>query len=242
MLMLLTFTSHIVLACSYIKEPMVKFNPQEYVFYGEVVAVVGPIKSSKILRDAWGLKLKVTHGFNLPNNFDNHFEVYPLGMTNACEKTGISSEALQRFYTIGSKVRVVGVEDTWFDSKSADKIIRLFITEMNSGLIARNDMNDGFDSTIEAVYDYKKDKTHSRSDQDKAAIFYSDSWLGDFELRKDLIRLQEAKKEAERFTILQRLSDYSYYHIDYEQLLKNYIQDKKWVNQLLMERAQKTVR
>ena len=52
MLMLLTFTSHIVLACSYIKEPMVKFNPQEYVFYGEVVAVVGPIKSSKILRDA----------------------------------------------------------------------------------------------------------------------------------------------------------------------------------------------
>jgi uncharacterized FlgJ-related protein len=128
----------------------------------------------------------------------------------------------------------VGFEADQFDSKSADGTIRLSITEMNGGLIARNDVRDGFDSTVESVYDYKKDKTHSRSAQDKASVFYYYSWLGDFELRKDLIRLRDAKKESERFTILKRLSDYSYYKIVYARLVRNHIQNKKLVNQLLM--------
>jgi hypothetical protein len=229
--------AHTGLACSFITEPIVKFIPLEYVFFGEVVGFVGPIKSNRILRDAWGLKLKVTHGFHLPNKSGDYFEVYPLGLTNACEKTGTSQESLKSFYPFGSKVRVVGFEATQFDSKSADGTIRLSLTEMNGGLVARNDINDGFDSAVESVYDYKQDETHTRAAQDKASVFYYYSRLGDFELRKDLIRLRDAKKESERYAILKRLSDYSYYRIDYAQLVKNHIQDKKLVNQLLILRS-----
>lgn len=225
--------AHTGLACSFITVPMVKFIPQEYVFFGEVAEFTGPIRSSKVLREAWGLKVRITYGFYLPNKSGDYFEVYPLGLTNACEMTGTSKEALERFYPIGSKVRVIGVEATQFDSKSADGTIRLTLTEMNGGLVSRNDINDGFNSTVESDYDYKKDKAHARSAQDKASVFYYFSWLGDFELRKDLIRLRDTEKESERFAILKRLSDYSYYHLDYPQLVKNHIQTKELVNQLL---------
>jgi hypothetical protein len=215
---------------------MITFLRDEYVFFGEVTGFVGPIKSSRILEDAWGLKVRISHGFNLPNRSGDYFEVYPLGLTNACEKTGTSQEALNEFYPPGSKVRVVGMKAVQFDSIATDGTIRLSLTEMNGGLVARNDLNDGFDSTVESVYDYKKDKAHTRSAQDQAAVYYYYSWLGDFELRKDLIRLQNSTKESERFTILKRLSDYSYYHIDYERLVKSHIQNRKLINRLLRRR------
>ena len=221
------------LACTYFTEPMVKFIPQEYVFLGEVAGFVGPIRSNKIFRDAWGLRVRVTHEFNLPKKSGDHLEVYPLGLTNACEYTGTSQEALKEFYPTRSKVRVVGIESSLFDSRSADGTIRLELTEMNGGLAARNDSNDGFDTTAITVYDYKKDKAHTRSAQDKAYVFYYYSRLGDFELRKDLIRLRDAKKVSERYAILKRLSGCSHYHIDYAQLVKNHIRNKRLVNQLL---------
>jgi hypothetical protein len=151
--------------------------------------------------------------------------------------TGTSQEALKEFYPTRSKVRVVGLDASLFDSRSADGTIRLELTEMNGGLVARNGINDGFDTTAESVYNYKKDKRHTRSAQDKASVFYYYSQLGDFELRKDLIRLRDAKKVSERYAILKRLSDYSYYHIDYEQIVKNHIQNKRLVNQLLTLRS-----
>ena len=220
-------------ACSYITEPIVKFIPQEYVFLGEVVGFVGPIRSNDILRDAWGLRVRITHEFNLPNKSGEFLEVYPLGLTNACKFTGTSQEALKEFYPAQSKVRVVGVESSLFDSRSTDGTIRLELTEMNGCLVARNDINDGFDTAAKTVYDYKKDKAHTRSAQDKASVFYYYSQLGDFELRKDLIRLRDAKKVSERYAILKRLSDYSYYDIDYAQLVKNHVRNKRLVNQLL---------
>jgi hypothetical protein len=181
--------------------------------------------------------VRVTHELNLPNKSGDYLEVYPLGLTNACEETGTSQEALKEFYPTRSKIRVVGVEASRFDSRSADGTIRLALTEMNGGLVARNDLSDGFDTTAETVYDYKKDKEHTRSAQDKASVFYYYSRLGDFELRKDLIRLRDAKKVSERFAILKRLSDYSYYDIDYSLLVKNHIQNKRLVNQLLQLRS-----
>jgi hypothetical protein len=220
-------------ACSYTTEPIVKFIPQEYVFLGEVAGFVGPIRSNKILRDAWGLKVRVTHEFNLPNKSGDYLEVYPLGLTSACQKTGTSQGALEEYYPTRSKVRVVGMEASRFDSRSEDGTIRLEATEMNGGLVARNDLRDGFDTTAETVYDYRKDKTHTRSAQDKGSVVYYYDRLGDFELRKDLIRLRDAKKVSERYAILKRLSDYSHYDIDYSQLVKNHIQNKRLVNQLL---------
>jgi hypothetical protein len=101
-----TISAYAGLACSYTTEPMIKFIPEEYVLFGEVVEFVGPIRSNKTLRDAWGLKVRVTHGFNIPNKSGGYFEVYPLGLTNACEETGTSQDALKRFYPKGSTVRV----------------------------------------------------------------------------------------------------------------------------------------
>lgn len=235
-LVLITLTGEPTKACSYISAPLVEIRDKEFVFLGEIVGYVGPIKSTKILRDAWGVKVKMEQSIQLPKPQKGYIEVFPLGLTNACELTGSSKERLQKYYPIGAKVRVAGLEGNWMDGNTTNNQIRLVLTEMNHGLMARNDLKDGFDTTADLIYNYKKDRTHTRKAQDSAAIMYYYAQVGDFELRKDFIRLLAAKTENEKHAILKRLADYSYYEIIYDQLVKAHLKNEKLVNDLLKMR------
>lgn len=224
--------------CSYSTEPIIKFTPDKYIFLGEVTGFIGPVKSTKVVGRFWGVKVKIVDALNVPKSTIDFVEIYSFGLTNSCRLIGASRNELMKFYPIGSKVRVVGSESTIIEpvsSTSKDGTIRLEVTEYNYGLIARNDLDEGFDVSAQSYYDYERDKFQTKASKDKASIYYYYSTVGDFELWKDLIRLHRTENESARFEILKRLSKYHLkgYTVDYSQLVKNYLNSRAMIDELL---------
>ncbi|HEX8493619.1 MAG TPA: hypothetical protein VF658_12300 [Pyrinomonadaceae bacterium] len=215
------------LSCSLAIPPIKEFDPAEYIFTGEVIGFAGPFESKKFHQKAWGLKVKVEEKIYLPRTPASYFEVFPFVSWSDCSTAGTSIEELVKYFPIGSKVKVIAKAAKLLPNKLLDGNIRLEDSPRNSGNISRNYYEDGRQMTdAEAVFDYQSYKIVTADDyvRDFMPFVTAYSLLPEFELRKDLFRLRNAKTEDVKIKILERLLDYPRpTYLDFETIIKSYI-------------------
>ncbi|MDZ7361797.1 MAG: hypothetical protein ONB46_13885 [candidate division KSB1 bacterium] len=207
--------------CSIYAPPPTKFDSLEYVFIGRVIGMVGPLHSPKVHGEAWGLLVRVKEKVYLPQfPKGGLFELFIYHLRANCSAEGISREVLaERFFD--REIRIIARESQFFNSRLANGNMRLEAWAMNRGEVAINYAHEELFSSASSVFDYKKyaenfkiyrngnfqilgDKIKS-SRKDLFLVFASFEKLRNFELRKDLLRLERAGSEAKRLTILKRL-------------------------------------
>lgn len=232
---LLLFTPS--LGCSLAVTPITKFEPTEFVFTGKVIGFVGPIEAKEFRSSAWGLQIKVVEGVQLPAAPADHFEVFPFELGADCSMMGTSKEELAKYYPIGAAVKVIGTEAKLLPAKVEPGNIRLEILPGSWSEISRNYDEDGKElANAHSIFDYKSFRQIS-----PAAYFApfmpfleAKAALPGFELRKDLLRLSNAKSEAERIRVLERLIYYPACcdGFSYDGVAETYIKNLKLVKAL----------
>ena len=235
MLIVLSLSQAITFGCSLRVAPISQFDTAQYVFIGEVIGVVGPLKSEAKKADggeAWGLRIKVVDKIFLPQTPASHFDVFPYDLTAWCGLSGWKSEELSKYYPIGSQVRVIAKETTLLESKLPDGNIRLETSIYNRGSIARNSESD-LNTSAESLYDYKRYADRRRTSAEEDPLFDSNYYLPHFELRKDLLRLRDASSEDEKVNILERLLFFPHvYDLDYPKIAELNVRNAETVKLL----------
>lgn len=190
--------------------PARSFDSAHYIFIGEVVDVLAdvPYASSGIEGLAVGFRIRVSQPIHpaLDSTGNFYYDVFPLRLIASCGLMSATTE-LRAQFPIGSEVRVVAKVATVLSGPSpVDGPLRLETSVYNRGSFARNDLRDELRTSATLVYDYRTWVPMSRrlpADDAVAGSFYS---LLQFELQKDLLRLENATTEAEKLAILDRLA------------------------------------
>ena len=235
------WVAHPSLACSLIVKPLIKFDSSEYVFTGQVTRLVGPLESTTFLQKAWGLQIKAEEKVYLPQTPSGDFEVFPFQLWSDCSIAGTGSEELLKKFPLGSKVKVIARAATLLSSESNVDHVRLEVVPGTWSEISRNYYEDGRRmADSQTVFDYKSFKQVSPKDYVESFMPFLDAKgaLPDFELRKDLLRLERTRLRSERVKILRRLL---YYPAccgggDYFGIAKHYLQGSKRAKALYLER------
>jgi hypothetical protein len=115
---------------------------------------------------------------------------------------------VREFYPVGSQVSVVAKVATTFKDEPDNSLIRLETSIYNKGSIARNDLNESLRTTAKTFYNYKSFVQRQSTTTAEDVVVVSNYYLPEFELRKDLFRIREAKSEEEKIKILERLVFY----------------------------------
>lgn len=234
----LSFATVESFGCSLAFNTIKKFNATEYVFIGEVVgytnvyekqpenstdnnksgkdeSVVNKVYKEWINRKmkAVGLILKIEDSVYLPKTPNKFFEVFPLYLQADCSYQGIDKLSLSKSFTVGSKVRVIGKESFYFPNLPNQENLRL--ESFNGNIVSNDSPTDEPITNTLLKLEYKKIKYGDESKQ----------FLLQFELRKDLRRLEFSSDYKEIQETLERLIYYPSFHIDYEMIVKNYTTD-----------------
>ena len=107
------------------------------------------------------------------------------------------------------------------------------------GNISRNYFENGkLMTSSDLVFDYKAYRRITPNEYTKSFMPFLDAQvlLPEFELRKDLFRLANAKIEAERIVILERLVYYPECRFDFDKLVREYVTNAKTQKSLLKKR------
>lgn len=183
-----------------------EFPEAEFVFIGKVIGFTDAAKASgksgiASTSAAYGMKVEPTGIVNAPTLPSSHFEVFPLRLEADCSRTGSKLQDLQKLYPIGTELRVVMMEAVIFADGVPDGVVRLEqMIERGGSLLKNGDAEGRFKTTVDAFFDYR-----SLTYDPKSADAYQQRCLIEFELRKDLNRLEVAKTRAERQSIMKRL-------------------------------------
>ncbi|MGI8543052.1 MAG: hypothetical protein ACR2MD_06175 [Aridibacter sp.] len=222
-------------ACSFNEFIKFEFNPQEFVFFGQVtgytdkVENIIEINNQKIKFSAVGLNIQINDKIHLPIQTE-FIEVFPTSpVDTACTPSGASKDELKKGFPIGTKVRVIGQENPKLLQASSSSVPRVQVTGGNQGQLFNNvDSKGNVLTTSASIFDYKLSLPLYGTKHTYAETFV---WL--FEIRKDLKRLKQTNSQTKRFDILKRLA-YAYDNYqDYGKLLNNYLQDEKKRKELL---------
>ncbi len=232
--------SSVSFACSLGLKPLSGFDSKEYIFTGEVVGFVGSFESDKFRQKAWGLKVKIDGAVNLPKKPANYFEIVPYELWADCSTAGTSEEKIVKEFPFGSKVKIIAKEAEILPSTLSDGNIRLEILPGSLGNISRNYFENGkLMTSSELVFDYKAYRRITPDDYTESFMPFLDAQvlLPEFELRKDLLRLTNAKTETERISILERLVYYpECCDFDFDKLVREYVTNSKTQKSLLKKR------
>ena len=232
--------SHAARGCTLGLPSLKKFDPKEYVFTGEVTDIVGPFESSKFEGRAWGLRVRVDEAVYLPKTPRGSFEVFPYHLGADCSTVGVSKEELEKRYPVGSKVKVIAREARLLPGRPGAGDVRLEIEPGSQGHVSRNYYEDGRPMTsARSVFDYRGYKRVTPQDYVKDFMPFLDAHglLPEFELRKDLLRLKNAKARAERLSILERLVYYpECCDLDFLKIAKDHLGDSEELKALAERR------
>ena len=216
--------------CLLSSKPIEKFDSSEYVFIGEVTEVISHkyLSSdweSKTLVDAYGIKVKVKEKVNLPEDFAS-YEVFPLHLTSWCGLAGWKKDELLKQFPVGSKIAVVAKRTTMFDSQLSETTIVLQ-TSFPNGSITKLESKNKVETSVSSIYNY------CIYDADNGSkVPYS---LVEFELAKDLWRLEKAESSAEKEEITRRLLFYPMvWSLDFTKIVQREIADEE-TNKFLIE-------
>ena len=226
--------------CSLGLPSLKKFDPKEYVFTGEVTGIVGPFGATKFERRAWGLKVKVDEAVYLPKTPRGSFEVFPYHLGADCSTVGVSKEELKKRYPVGSKVKVIAKEARLLPGRPGAGDVRLEIEPGSLGHVSRNYYEDGrLMTSARSVFDYRSYRRVTVADYVKDFMPFLDAHglLPEFELRKDLLRLRNARARAERLAILGRLVYYpECCDLDFLKIAKDHLGDSQELKALAARR------
>ena len=210
-----------VYPCSMVYVPPVRFDPDEYIFIGEVAAYTGALYSDSLERSFQGLRILIKEVVYLPVKNPGIVDIIPYDLGPACELMSTDEKSLELRYPLGTQLRIVGKESV-FIQKSLSDLIILDINPYKMFTLSRNITDPSIlMSSLSTVYDYRyacsdsvesfKESLHSY-DQDWAqSLVNSFAQLVDFELRKDLYRLSIATADEDRSAIITRLIDFKHY-------------------------------
>jgi hypothetical protein len=240
--LLLFFSSIDSFACQLSVSPLKGFDQSDYVFIGEVLQVVGPFESEKFFGKAWGLRVKVVEPIYIPKAPSRYFEVFTYGLASDCSRLGMPEDELNKSYPIGSMIKVIAKEAKLLPNTSGNDNIRLEILPGILGSMSRNSYEDGKPMTsAHTVFDYRAFKKIAPEDwvEDVRIAYY---FLPQFEVRKDLARLEKAKTQDEKIKILERMLYYpNCCDLDYHQIAKTYITASN-IRRTLIRKREKVAR
>jgi hypothetical protein len=219
------------LGCSLIFTPIKAFNSKERIFTGVVLGVVGPLETNNSQEKFWGLKIKVDEVVYFPELSTQSIEVFAIGLSASCSDLGVSKENLEQFYPQGTKLKVIAQAAKILPKAPTRETIRLETSSANLTNFSKNVSEEG--KSLSDATSYFNYKTYREPEFPE----YADKLLPAFELRKDLLRLDKAKSQSERLTILKRLlffPDDSF--VDFEGIARKNINNSVTLRRLLMER------
>jgi hypothetical protein len=187
-------------ACTLAGKSLTEFDKTEFIFIGEVVGYSdsGSLKATGgASLNASGLLIKIKEKIFLPTQSDD-FDVLDLKLMSDCSIEGETPSETRSEYPIGTEVRVIAKAPTL--TQGASTWPRLEVRPDEPGqLVANGDGKTKKLTDATSVFDYKQYKF----DIESSAAYYL---LPNFELRKDLLRLEETHSQAGRDAILARLS------------------------------------
>ena len=229
------------LACTLPFKPLSGFDSKEYVFTGKVIGFVNSLETGRFRRKASGLKVKVDDAVYLPKKPADYFEVIPYDLRADCSVAGISLKEISAEFPLNSKVKVIAKEAEILKSTLNGGNIRLEILPGSKGDISKNYFEDGkLMTSAKSIFDYEAFQEITPTDKStKSFTQFLEAHLSlpDFELRKDFLRLNDAKTETERIAILKRLVYYPDCCIfDFNKLVREYVKDTKVQESLLADR------
>lgn len=211
-------SANITFGCSVTYFPINGFsNDYAYLFIGKIVGYTEEYATKKKGNKTYGLKVEAVENINLPKVSNDYFVVVP---TRICLGKGIKKSKLMRNYPINSIVKITAFEASKLSPQSETEQIRLVTT---FGNIIRNDLKNSYQSSANSIFDYSYWK------ENKNFI--------DFELDKDLFRLNQAESEVEKIKILERLAYCPNDLLDYKSIVKASIKDSETEKILLEKRV-----
>jgi hypothetical protein len=196
------------LACQFAPHKPYKFDKNEYIFIGEVTGYVESVEFNRnklpsaellqeeSLRRTSGLKVRVNDKVFLPTQA-TEFEVFNYGLGSACESHGIELVRLKKSYPVGTKLMLIAKAASEIPRISETGLQRLEI-DLARGLISVTDIFTPPVVNSGLHFDY------SKVDHKSGEWFYERRRV-EFEIRKDLLRLEETSNIKEKSLILDRL-------------------------------------
>lgn len=204
----LTIFVYFSFGCSLNRASLPKFDATEYIFIGEVVGYTENLKFPKSQRETAGLVIKATEKVYLPKTPKKHFEVFPFGLGADCSTLGTDKKILEKEFPVGIEIRVIAKEAKIFPNFTIDGNIRLEIRSGELSSIARNSYENGERMTnANSVFDYQTFVNPTPEDYTESFMPFLEakSFLPDFEIRKDLLRLEKSNIQSKKSQILNRL-------------------------------------
>jgi hypothetical protein len=172
-------------ACDFVPAPLVRPDPKEFVFLGKVMAPVGPLSSPKFKFSGavWGVKVAVEEAVHLPQVPKQAFEVVPY---TDCNWGGFSEDQIKKSYPVGSQVLVVATLAQFLTNDLPDGNLRLERLSNGRGFVASSRI---LPKRSAADFNYRGADIHRAQ----------------YELRRDLQRLESATTKAQKTAVLGRL-------------------------------------
>jgi hypothetical protein len=183
------------LACTIVTEPYSSFDRAEYVFYGEVTGYASSMRHCQEnplapCEASWGLVLRVVKPVHLPSPNVREVELYSFGLEPDCSRT-ILDESWTHKVPIGTLMAVAAKE----------------LPQSQPGpLRDRVALDNWLRSVAIRLPAASKISELARSRFDYSCYWITASHpIRDFEIRKDMLRIESANSEAYVLEILFRL-------------------------------------
>jgi hypothetical protein len=218
--------------------PLTAFDGSWYVVIGEVREIVGPVESEDVVGGAFGLRVRITERLHSPEPTGSLVDVFEYNLTSACEALGIAPQELMRQYPPGTAVRVVARAASRLPVDPSSPR-RLEAGPYNAHvLVGPIYAGEPLSASLAGVYDFATPIDVDRYERIDAQRF---NWLWydglvEFELAKELLRLDRARSDAETLPILRRIGHNPLRReIDLAALAARYVQDGDAAARLIAE-------
>ncbi len=209
-----------VFGCKMKGKSLSKFDYSEYIFIGKVVGYTDAVKfdearannsveplsytdtnqSGKRSKETVGLAVKVIDSVYLPKVPAENFEIFLYDLIASCSVEGKTLDDLKRLFPIDTEVRVIAKVAEFVPRLANDKTIQLEVRPSEPNSIIANTDKSGIRMTSGISVFIYKDYSY-----DMNGYSVSNYLLPSFEVRKDLLRLEQAKTQLDRNAILDRL-------------------------------------
>jgi hypothetical protein len=221
-----------------LQPPLSAFDESWYVLIGEVTEIAGPVASDEVVGGAFGLRVRVTERLYSPEPVTALVEVFEYNLSAACEALGIARDDLARAYPPGTAVRIVARAAARLPRSAGDGI-RLEAGPFNAHVLVGPIYRDEpLSASLTGIYDFDTPLDVDRYERIDATRF---NWvwyegLVEFELVKELLRLESARGDAGRTPILRRIGRNPLRReIDFPALVARYIEDANAAARLISE-------
>lgn len=208
---------NMIYACSSVYTPPIKFDLAEYIFTGKVIGYTGPLYSDSLERSFQGLIIEVVDPVYLPKTPSGFFEIIPYLLSADCSLNSWDIRSLQKFYPLGTVLRIIGIETRYLRNNIPPDVIRLDVSSLSKNFKEPSILY----STDSSIYDYRYMRQDSLDSFKKLLPIYDSQTASElrasfqsqfyFELAKDLYRLSIAHSDSGKAMVIKRLFYFRHY-------------------------------